>query len=358
MKSKIVFLFVISVLAGTPELFAQAQPTVAAGEVVEAVQNVVRRYPGRIVSVSDVPVVSRVSGDLLEVAFKEGDFVERGQLLYRLDDIRYVAAKRAAEAKIAQYKARVSYSKANYERTKHLFEKEVSTQDELDSALAEYEANKALLAAAEADLIVATDDLDNTRIYARSHGRVGVNKMPEGTYVTPASGTLTTIVQFNPIRARFALSNRDFLTIFGDEKTFRETAKISLILANGKEYPLAGTLDFIDNSANASTDTVQVYALFQNDDYVLVPGSTLSVVVSKDCGKSPALVPSAMLYDREGAYVYVLDENNVPARRKITVVNETKDLFFVGEGLKPGERIVIDGTHKVVPGKAVNVIQK
>lgn len=356
MKLKIVSFLLGAFLVCAHASAQEALATVAAGTVVETKQNVARRYPGRVVSLAEVPVTARVSGDLLEVAFKEGDYVKKGQLLYRLDDIRYVAAEKSAEAKVAQYKAQASYSRANYERTKQLFEKEVSTQDELDAALAEYEANQALFAAAKADLIVAKDDLKNTRIYARSDGRVGVNKAPVGTYVTPSTGTLTTVVQLDPVRARFALSNRDFLDLFGDEETFRKQAKISLILANDKKYPLAGTIDFIDNTANASTDTVQVYVSFKNEDFALIPGSTVAVIVLKDCGNAPAVIPSAMLYDSEGPYVYVLDENNVPARRNIKLASETKNLYFIAEGLKAGERIVTDGTHKIVPGKKVNVV--
>lgn len=347
--------------AGTP-LFAQDAPPaeklelVAAGTVGEAENVLSRRYPGRVVSPATIAVVSRVSGDLLEVGFKEGDFVRKGQQLYRLDDIRYVAAVRSAEAKIAEYKARVAYAKANYDRTRQLFEKEVSTQDELDSVLSEFEANQASLAAAEADLIVAEDDLKNTRILAAADGRIGVNAVPAGSYVTPSSGTLTTIVQNNPVRVRFALSNRDFLQLFGDEKTFREEATVHLLLADGSEYPEAGEFDFVDNTANEGTDSVQVYVKFENAKHLLMPGSTVSVILSRRAGtKMRTVVPSAVMYDAESAYVYVLDENNTVARRNVVLGEASRDVQFVESGLEAGERVVTDGTHKAIPGRRVSV---
>lgn len=344
--------------AGTP-LFAQEKlELVAAGTVVEAENVLARRYPGRVVSPAKIAVTSRVSGDLLEVAFNEGDFVRKGQLLYRLDDIRYVAAVKSAEAKIAEYRARVAYSRANFERTQQLFEKDVSTQDELDSVLSEYEAYQASLSAAEADLIVAQDDLKNTRILAPADGRIGVNAVPAGSYVTPSSGTLATVVQTDPVRVRFTLSNRDFLSLFGDEKNLREQGKIQLLLADGSEYASEGELDFVDNTANEQTDSVQIYARFSNADGKLIPGSTVSVILGKRSGERlPAVVPSAVMYDNESAYVYVLGDDNTVERRDVSLGQATNALQFIVGGLKKGERIITDGTHKAVPGRRVNVAE-
>lgn len=346
-----------AMLAGTG---AQAQEErlelVAAGTVREAENVITHRYPGRVVSPSIVAVTSRVSGDLLEVAFKEGDFVKKGQRLYRLDDVRYVAAQKSAEAKIAELKARIAYSKANFERTQLLFDKEVSTQDELESARSEYEAYKAMLTAAEADLVVAQDDLKNTVILAPADGRIGVNAAPLGSYVTPASGTLTTIVQRDPVRVRFSLSNRDFLQIFGTEKNLREQASVTLTLADGRRYDIAGSIDFIDNIANEQTDAVQIYANFANPNNVLLPGSTVSVVLGRSTGtRMPAVLPSAVMHDNESAYVYVLDAENKVERRNVVLAQSTKNLQFVESGLKVGERIVTDGTHKAIPGRKVKV---
>ena len=362
MKTKVaLFLGVLFAALTSAQLIAEEVAgekleLVAAGTVQEAESIVKRRYPGRVVSPASIAVTSRVSGDLLEVAFKEGDFVKKGQLLYRLDDIRYIAARRSAEAKIAEYRARVAYSKANFERTQLLFEKEVSTQDELESARSEYEANKALFSAAEADLIVALDDLKNTRIYAPADGRIGINATPAGSYITPSSGTLATVVQLDPVRVRFALSNRDFLSIFGNEKNLREQSRIVLLLADGKTYETIGIVDFIDNTANEQTDTVQIYAKFSNPESKLVPGSTVSVVLERRAGTMmPAVVPSAVMYDTKSPYVYVLDENNRVSRRDIVLAQTTEDLQFVEFGLKPGERIITDGTHKALPGRKVKV---
>lgn len=360
MKAALFLGIFLASLTGTPlaaeEVAVEKLELVAAGTVQEAESIITRRYPGRVVSPASIAVTSRVSGDLLEVAFKEGDFVKKGQLLYRLDDIRYIAARKSAEAKIAEYRARVAYSKANFERTQQLFDKEVSTQDELESARSEYEANKALFSAAEADLIVALDDLKNTRIYAPADGRIGINATPAGSYITPASGTLATVVQLDPVRVRFSLSNRDFLSIFGNEKTLREQSRIALLLADGKNYETVGAVDFIDNTANEQTDTVQIYAKFSNPDAKLLPGSTVSVVLECRSGTlMPAVVPSAVMYDTQSPYVYVLDGDNRVARRNVVLAQTTDELQFVESGLKPGERIITDGTHKAIPGRKVKV---
>lgn len=357
---KLVAIAAACLCAGTP-IFAQSAAgrteLVAAGTVSEADSVEMRRYPGRVVSPSSIAVVARVSGDLLEVGFREGDFVKKGQMLYRLDDIRYVAAKKSAEAKIAEYRARLAYSKANLERTQQLFDKDVSTQDELESARSEYEAYAATLDAAKADLIVAEDDLKNTRIYAPTDGRIGVNAVPVGSYVSASSGTLATVVQIDPVRVHFAVSNRDFLGMFGDEKTLREQSKITLLLANGKEYDRPGKVDFVDNSANAQTDTIQIYAIFDNPDTKLLPGSTVAVLIGKTTGERlPAIAPSAVMRDDSGAYVYVLADDNTVSRRDIVTGQATKTQQFVKSGLAVGERIIVDGTHKAMPGQKVRTV--
>ena len=338
-----------------------AKQLVASGIVQEVENMEVRRYTGQVISPATVALTARVSGELLEVGFKEGDFVKKGQLLYRLDNVRYVAAVRGAEAKIEEYKARVLYAKNNFERTNTLFEKQVSTQDEMESARAEYQASEAALLAAQADLILAQDDLKNTRIVAPIDGRIGVNNYTVGNYIAQSSGTLAEIVQLDPVRVKFSLSNRDLLTNFGDEAGLRADSEIHVKMADGREYEVSGTIEFVDNSVNRRTDSVQVFVLFGNARHRLIPGSTLTVLVARKSGgaKFAAVVPSAVMHDSQGAYVYVLDAENTVARRDIVLGGTDGKGHFqlVKEGLKPGERVIVDGTHKALPGAQVNVAE-
>lgn len=307
-----------------------------------------------MVSSASVSLIPRVSGEVLNVLFKEGESVARGDLLYELDSVRYEAAVKNAEAKVAEYKAKLVYAENNHNRTRNLYNEKAASKDSFENVLSEYEAAEAMLLAAEADLITARDDLKNTRVLAPIDGKVSLTKYTEGNYVTPNSGTLATIVQTNPLRVTFSLSNKDFLSIFHTEEALKEKAAIRLRLADDSVYELPGVIELVDNQANRQTDTIQVYANFDNPDGVLIPESTVTVLLSRTDGlMAPAVPPSAVMHDASSAYVYVVSDEDVVERREVALGANDGEMQIIKIGLKPGERIVVDGMHKTMPGGAV-----
>lgn len=323
----------------------------------ESAQNVERRrYTGTVDSPQRVAVVPRVAAELLEVGFHEGDIVTNRQVLYRLDDTRYVAAVKAIEAQIASTKARLAYAEKNYERLSTLYKKNVSSMDEMDNAMADRDAFRATILQLEANLVTAKDDLNYTRILSPITGKIGFNSFTVGNYLTQASGTLSTIVQMDPIRVRFSISNRDYLELFGTEKALKKDGCVKLALSDGSLYPHEGKVVFVDNRANRTTDTLQIYAEFANPDFRLMPESTVSVnLLKRLTTPCVAVPPSAVLYDNDGAYVWLLDGENKPAQRRVRLGNSEPDKQYVLEGLKAGETVVSKGTHKVMPGVPVKV---
>jgi RND family efflux transporter MFP subunit len=318
-----------------------------------------RRYAGLVVSPVSVDLVARVSGEITETPFQEGSLVQKGQLLFKLDDVNYVAAVKKLEANIEEEQARIVYAEKTYKRNSELYLKNVGSEEDRDSALSDLNAYKGALHALEASLIAAQDDLKHTRISAPISGRISVRNYTVGNYVTSSSGTLATIAQLDTVRVKFSISNRDFLTLFGSEQKLKEQGDVQIGLADGSRFGRSGRLDFIDNAANQKTDTLQIYMLFDNPDQVLIPGSTVTVYLSRNSGeKIPAVSPTAVLHDSTGAYVYVLNEKNKTARRDIVLGPERNDLQLVSSGLTVGERVVTDGTHKVVPGSEVVPVEE
>ncbi len=333
---------------------APPKPVVTVGEVFEAENIQSRRYTGHIVSPSVVYLVPRVNGELLEVGFHEGDYVEKGQILYQIRPVRYDAALKNARAKVAEAKARFIYAENNYRRISNLHEKKVASRDAYENALSELETYRAGLLAAEANLITAQDDLFYTKITAPIAGKIGVTNFTVGNYVTTASGTLATIMQVDPIRVSFAMSNRDFLSLFGSEAKLRAQADISIRLADDSWFEEKGRIDFIDNEVNRRTDTIRIYVIFDNPDRGLIPGSTVTVMLTKQVeGKFSAIVPSALMYDGVGTYVYVVNDKNVIEKREVVAGNNDGRIQILKSGSKPGERIVIDGMHKAMPGMEI-----
>ena len=333
---------------------AAPAPMVNVGKASETDYNPIRHYNGRILSTEAVAIVPQVSGQIVEVAFKEGDIVKKGDLLYRIDDVRYAAAVASAKATVAQAKATADYAEKTFERTKTLLEKKVASNDEMDAATSELTTSKAALEAAEAALISAKDNLEHCRITAPITGKIGVNAFTAGNYVTPATPPLTTIVQQDPLRVSFPTSNRDFLRFFGSEEKLRSNFTINIRLANNAAYGHEGKVEFLGNKANASTDTLTVFASIPNPDGVLLPGATVAVELQAKKVASSVVVPlPAVLHDKKGSYVWVVDGNNVASRRDIIAGGTTEAYQVVLSGLKANELIVTSGTHKVVPGKAI-----
>ena len=356
---------------------ARRSPVVAVSEVVELTQVESRKYTGVVVAPEVVQVVSRVSGEIVKVGFKDGETVKKGQLLYQLDDIRYVAmvkglkakidginAKiKGVEAKIASCKAKQTYAQQNFNRVQKLYQKNAESLDNLENrkasldaanadlaaANADLEAAKAELAATQAELITAEDDLKNTRITAPIDGVAGVNKTSLGNYITPSSGVLVTIVKVNPIRVRFAISTNDFLNGYGSLKRMQDSATVQVRLSNGKEYPLPGLVKFLNNEANSRTDAILVYAEFNNDKQILINGSTVTVILNKNSKNNVLAVPlSAIVYDVKGACVYVVGSDNKAKKHYIVPCGSDSDYQYITSGVSKGQKVISAGTHKVM----------
>ncbi len=308
-------------------------------------------YTGLVQSPQIVRIVPRVSGELLEIGFKDGDRIRKDQMLYRLDDIKYQAAVKNAEAQVAQCKAKVSYAEKNYLRNKTLYERQAVSRDTLENAESTLYSERASQKAAEAELMSAQQDLSDCTISAPIDGLVAATNYTVGNYLTPSSGTLITLFQIHPIRVRFSISTRDFLTNFGTLKNLKEEAEISVLLSNGTKYPLNGKVELMNYEANQNTDTVQIYALFENPEGKLIPNSTVTVIMTKKNGLKRSCVPmTAVQHDAEGAYVWVLGEGKRAEKRRIVLGRASEEDQIVLSGLTPGDLIVTDGTHKVIEG--------
>ena len=354
--------FLLLLLAASPILSAQesqgAKISVPVAEAKLANEIEVYRYTGQIIPISTVNIVSRISADLMQVGFKEGDYVKEGQLLYTFDDTRYAATLKSDQAKIAEYEAKLIYAKNDYERTNELFKKGVSTKDEMESALSQYKYYQASLWGAQADIILAEDDLKHCKIYSPISGAIGLTNYTEGNYITPSSGVLATIVQLDPIRLKFSMSSRDFLKNFTDIKGLMSNCTVKIKLADGTFYEDEGEIEFVNNEAVRTTDTILVFAKFKNPNSRLLPNNTVAVYLQNKKEKQKVSIPAtALMHDEESSYVYVLDKDNIPSRRNVVLGRTIGDVQFIDSGLAVGDRVVSDGPHKIIENVKVNVVE-
>ena len=329
-----------------------ASLTLPVAEVKGAVDDRARTFPAKVVAMQRVDLAPEVSGEILEVCCADGAIVNAGDVLFRLNPIRYKSALKNAQAKVAECKSRKIYADSNFAR--HEKAKGVS-QDAVDKTRSDRDVATSALEAAEAELAVAEYNLSHCEVKAPIAGKVGTIRLTKGNYASPEKGALVTITQITPIRVRFSISSADFLTMFqGRSGNLKEKAAVEVILADGSTFGEKGTIDYTENLADESTDTLRVYARFANAERVLRPGGTVGVTVkNRDGVVKPTVLPSAVMQDVQGPYVWVLDDSGKAEKRPIVRGRMTGDLLFVTHGLAVGERVVTDGTHKVAPGDKV-----
>ena len=326
--------------------------TLPVAEVAGEVDDQAKTYPGRVVAMQRVDLAPEVSGEILEVCCADGALVKAGEVLFRLNPIKYKSALKNALSKVAECRSRKLYADSNFAR--HEKAKGVS-QDAVDKARSDRDVAASALEAAESELAVAEYNLAHCEVKTPIAGKVGTVRFTKGNYASPEKGALVTITQITPIRVRFSISSADFLGVFqGRSTNLAEKAVVEVVLADGSAFGEKGVIDYTENIVNESTDTLPVYARFPNASRVLRPGGTVGVKLSnRDGVKKPAVPPSAVMQDVQGPFVWVLDASGKAEKRHIVRGRMTGDLLFVTEGLSVGERVVTDGTHKVAPGDVV-----
>ena len=257
MKKSLILAGMVCAAAAVYGQGAGKAPVVSVSKVQTVNSIEKRNYTGTVLSPSVVQIVPRVSGEVIKVGFQDGDVVKKGQVLFQLDPVRYEAAVKGVEAKIAECRAKLQYAQANYDRGSALYEKKAESKDTMENRKSALEASRAALMAAEAELVLAKDDLKNTTIIAPIDGVAGVSSTSVGNYLTPGSGVLVTIVKVQPIRVRFSISTNDYLSGFGSLKKMQEVADVKVRLSDGSDYPVAGKVAFLNNEANSRTDAIQ-----------------------------------------------------------------------------------------------------
>ena len=337
----------LSAAAAAP---SQDVPKVSVAKAVEIRELRPAKYVGSITAYSSVDVVPRITGTILKVNFEDGALVKKGQLLYELEDTTYRAKLDSARAEREQIKAEIAFAETNYKRSSRLAATNAVSQSNLDEATRLLNTNKARLAAVEAAIRDAENNFSYTRIYSPLDGRIGENLYSAGNLVTPATGKLAHIVRLSPIYVKFSLSERTFRA-YGGMKHFAERAHIRLRLADNKYYTENGKVGFIDNRIDPKTNTITIWAEFQNRDLELIPGGFATLLLSPRLAKpAAAVLQSALIVGDKECSVLVLDKENNVVRRVVKPGSTVGDYQEILSGVSAGEMVIIDGMHKVRPG--------
>lgn len=372
MKKKILLILIIALIAvGLRFLWStvgsvmkqKARTSIIPPDVTVATikdDNVIRSFdaPGRVVSKYQVSIMARISGYLQKSYFKEGDYVKAGETLFLIEPAEYQNASNVAGANIQNIKAQLEYANKQLARAEELVKQDYIARSKYDEILASRNSLQAQLKAAQSSYKDTKRNLSYTMVKAPVDGRIGIIDVTVGNYVTPSSGSLTTINSTNPIYVTFPLSSEDYTAISTSDSA-NSKRRVELYFQNGEKYNLDGVQDFLDNKVDQTTGTVTMRATFQNPDNKLLHGEFVNVKVFANNPVTVPVVPvTAVQENQEGKYVYKLDDKNLPVLTYIKVQGQSGDNWIIKEGLRKGDKVILDGIQKVIPGNPVHVISK
>lgn len=322
----------------------------------------VRELPGRIAPTRIAEVRARVPGIVIARAFQQGSEVRAGDVLYRLDPAQYEVELQAAEAALNKAVSVFEQETRNAQRMETLAASRAVSQAQHENAIATLSQAKADVAARRADVSRAKLNLDYTTIKAPISGRIGRALVTEGALVGQGEAThLTTIQQLNPVYADFtqsvgemnqlrrALARGDLETVDG------EAAKVRMVLDDGEVYPHEGQLLFSDTTVDPSTGQVTLRGEFPNPSSELLPGMYVRVQIVQGVDPDALAVPqqSVRRNDAGSSEVFVLRGDNRAVVQPIRLGRAVGDHWLIEQGLKPGDRVVVDGFQKFLAGDTV-----
>ncbi|SEH99243.1 membrane fusion protein, multidrug efflux system [Rhizobium tibeticum] len=341
---------------------AQTGPTVGVMAVPVGDVSPKHEFVGRVEAMNAVDIRSRIEGFIDKRLFNEGQVVKSGQDLFLIDSRALEIALADAKASLASAQATLADAQRRVDRNKSLSSQTVSraTLEESQTAL---ETGQANLLAAQARVSQAELNLSYARISSPIEGRIGAAQLSVGSFVSGSSLTLARVVEMDPIRVVFSVTDRSILElraaaggISKDELAGKFVP--TLRLSSGQEYKEPGKIEFFGNEIDEATGTLSIRTLFPNPDFLLVPGQFVTVIVSETEKKIRPIVPlGAVQQDREGKFVLLVNEKNEVALRRIKVSEQVGGNWAVDDGLKGGESLIVEGIQNVAEGSAVTVTQ-
>lgn len=309
---------------------------------------------GVVEPLQTVAVQAQVGGTLETVAFHEGDDVQQGQVLFKIDPRPFEAALRQAEATAARDEATAANARREADRYKALVEKDYVTKSQADQAVAAAAAAQASLEASKAAVDNARLNLNYTTIRAPIAGRTGRLLVRQGNLVRPNADPLVVINTLHPILVRFPVVQKDFPAL--QRRNAKGAVPVHVLTADSGRVNEAGTLAFLDNAVDSLTGTVTAKARFVNQSNALWPGEYVHVSVELDVQSGAVAVPTrAVQSGQQGNYVFVVGNDKTAKVRPISVGRAVGELTTIDQGLDAGEQVVVDGQSRLTPNARVEI---
>jgi len=349
-------------LTGCGKAPEQPEMPPPAVEVITLEENALIRssdYVSRTLAINDVIVMSQVTSTLKDQHFTTGQDVAEGDLLFTLDDAQYQNKVTQAKAALARAESDLKQAKRNYTRGSKLRKQGNISQADMDTLSNNRDSASAGLIEAQAALEQAELELSYTLIKAPIAGRMGVSLHSTGDVINANSEKLTNIAQMDPMRTAFQISEKEMASRHsagGDSsiEAVNRDYKFELILPNGELYEHGGSLVYADNRINEATGTIRLSADFPNPDGILLSGQYVTVVIKKATPDNVIMVPQSSVQQGQGGYsVLIVDGENIAQSVPIQMGDRYEANWEVIEGLKAGDKVIVNGIQKVQVGMPV-----
>ena len=363
----LVFALLISavVFAGCSRKPAPAGPAAPEVLVTTVTPKDVPRVLERVATLDgfiNANINAQVQGYIVSRDYQEGSVVKKGDILFQIDPRPFEAALAQAKGALARDQANQAKADADEKRATDLYNRKVISDQERDTAIAAAGSSRANVEADEAAVKQAELNLGYTKITAPIEGVAGFANNQVGDLVGPSTGSLATVSQIDPIKAIVTAGEgpfTDFVSRHPDQKereTYIKSLDFHLILGNGEEYPHKGTFYALDRNLDPKTGSIRYYVTFPNPGNILRPGQFGKVRFVADQKKGAMVVPQEAVNELQGNFqIAVVDQNNKVSIRPVKMGERIDALWEVTEGLKPGDRVIVQGAQKVKEGSTVTV---
>lgn len=312
---------------------------------------------GRVEAKYSVDVIARVPGFLIKKYFKEGDFVKKGQLIFKIDPREYQIEVNNSLANVNQYNALLKNAQQELNRANALIKEDLISRSDVDQSLATRNQNKALLDAARQQYELAKVNLSYTDIKSPIDGRIGKVNITEGNYVTATSGSLVNISSTNPVYVAFSLKGDDYVNLLRASNKFKDV-QVQIQFDGGHWYDKTGTIDFVDNKIDKDSGSISMRAVFDNSKGWLVPGNYMKVKLIAPKMVEYMTVPQSCTKGdpMSGYYVWTVKDNKA-VRKDIEVSDSINNNWIVEGGLDYSDVVVTSGIQNIAAeGQKLKII--
>ena len=310
---------------------------------------------GNVQTIASVAVKSRIDAVIDQVLVKDGQFVKAGDVLFQLDSRAGQAALHQAEATLARDQAQLANAQRNASRSKSLIAKNFVSQQQFDTDFSTATALEATVKADQAQVENAKIVISYDTITAPIDGRVGLIAIKQGNSIKANDVPLATVNQIQPIYVSVALPQSNLPEL--RKAMTQGPVTVQVMPAGDKGEPISGKIAFFDNTIDATSGTINVRSTFENADQRLWPGQfvNVSVLVRTD-PNALVLAPAAIQAGQNGAYVFVIKDDNTAEARPVTVDRTVGGMAVISKGLSPGEKVVTDGQLRLSNGTRVQIV--